>query len=112
MSSRARATAIGMLGPAISLVGLIWILLDALFDPTPEAANFRYFLFDSPHLAIAVGTVVSAICLPISIQVARARPEELELPDFEAKLAEEPPEGDEGAASAKERDGSYQWSPK
>ena len=111
MSSPARATAIGMLGPAISLVGLIWMLLDALFNPTPEAANFRYFLFDSPHLVIAVGTVVSAICLPISLQVARAQPEELELPNFEAKLAEEPLEG-EGAASAKESDGSYPWSPK
>ncbi len=111
MSSRARAIAIGMLGPAICFVGLIWIVLDALLDPTPEAANFRYFLFDSPHLMIAVGTIVSAICLPISIQVARAQPEELELPDFEAQLAEEPVEADE-ATSAKEGDGSYQWSPK
>ncbi len=111
MSSRARATAIGMLGPSISLIGLIWIVLDALFDPTPEAANFRYFLFDSPHLVIAVGTVVSAVCLPISIQVARAQPEELELPDFEAELAEEALE--EGAATAaEERDGPYQWYPK
>ena len=111
MSSRARATAIGMLGPSISLIGLIWIVLDALFDPTPEAANFRYFLFDSPHLMIAVGTVVSAVCLPISIRVARAQPEELELPDFGAELAEEALE--EGkATAADERDGPYQWSPK
>ncbi len=100
-----------MLGPSISLIGLIWILLDALFDPTPEAANFRYFIFDSPHLVIAVGTVVSAVCLPISIQVARAQPQELALPDFEAELAEEAVEDDE-ATAAEERDGSYQWSPK
>ena len=111
MSSRARATAIGMLGPSISLIGLIWIVLDALFDPTPEAANFRYFIFDSPHLMIAVGTVVSAVCLPISIQVARAQPEELELPDFEAELAEEALEEGE-ATAAEERDGPYQWFPK
>ncbi len=111
MSSRARATAIGMLGPSITLIGLIWIVLDALFDPTPEAANLRYFLFDSPHMIIAVGTIVSAVCVPIAIQVARAQPEELELPDFEAELAEETPTGDE-PASAKKRDGSYEWSPK
>lgn len=111
MSSRARATAIGMLGPSISLIGLIWIVLDALFDPTPEAANFRYFIFDSPHLVIAVGTVVSAVCLPISIQVAQAQPQDLELPDFEAELAEEAPEGDE-ATAAEGRGGSYQWFPK
>ena len=110
MSSPARATAIGMLGPAISLVGLIWIVLDALLDPTPEAANFRYFLFNSPHMMIAVGTVVSALCVPIAIQVARARPEELELPDFESELAEALA-GDETTA-AKKRDGSYEWSPK
>ena len=111
MSSSARATAIGMLGPAISLVGLIWIVLDALLDPTPEAANFRYFLFDSPHMMIAVGTIVSALCVPIAIQVARARPEELELPDFEAELAEEALAGEE-ATTAEKRDGSYEWSPK
>lgn len=111
MSSPARATAIGMLGPAISLVGLIWIVLDALLDPTPETANFRYFLFDSPHLVIAVGAVVSVVCVPIAIQVARARPEELELPDFEAELAEEALAGDE-ATAAEKSDGSYEWSPK
>ena len=111
MSSRARATAIGMLGPGISLAGLSWIVLGALFDPTPEAANFRYFLFDSPHLMIAVGTVVSAVCLPISIQVARAQPEEFELPDFEAELAEQTLEDDE-ATAAEERGGPYQWFPK
>ncbi len=111
MSSRARATAIGMLGPSICLIGLIWIMLDALFDPNPEAANFRYFLFNSPHLVIAVGTVVSAICLPISIRVARAQPEELELPDFEAEPAEEAQGADE-ATAAEERGGPYQWYPK
>ena len=111
MSSPARATAIGMLGPAISLVGLIWIVLDALLDPTPEAASFRYFLFNSPHMMIAVGTVVSALCVPIAIQVARAQPEELELPDFEAELAEEAVEGDE-ATAAEGPGGPYQWYPK
>ena len=111
MSSRARATAIGILGPAISLVGLIWIVLDALLDPTPEATNFRYFLFNSPHMMIAVGTVVSALCVPIAIQVARAQPEELELPDFEAELAEEALAGEE-ATTAEKHDGSYEWSPK
>lgn len=100
-----------MLGPGISLIGLIWIVLDALFDPTPEAANFRYFLFDSPHLLIAVGMVISAVCLPIVIEVARAQPQELELPDFEAELAEEALEDDE-ATAAEGRRGPYQWLPK
>ena len=111
MSSRARATAIGMLGPGISLVGLTRIVLDALFDPTPEAANFRYFIFDSPHLMIAVGTVVSAVCLPILIQVARAQPDELELPDFEAEAVEVALEDGEVTAAG-ERGGPYRWSPK
>jgi hypothetical protein len=111
MTSRARAIGIGLLGPAISLIGLIWIVLDALLDPTPEAANFRYFLFDSPHMMIAVGTVVTIVCLPIAIQVAQATPEELAPPDFEAELAEAPLEGSD-ATPAKKRDGPYQWSPK
>ncbi|HEY5639393.1 MAG TPA: hypothetical protein VIW01_05025 [Dehalococcoidia bacterium] len=111
MSSRARATAIGLLGPAISLTGLVWIVLGALFDPTPEAADFRYFLFDSPHLMIAVGVLVSIVCVPILVQVARAEPEELELPDFEAVYGAQALEEDE-ATAADERGGSYQWSPK
>ncbi len=100
-----------MLGPGISLAGLVWIVLEALFDPTPEAANFRYFLFDSPHLMIAVGALVSLVCVPISVQVARAEPEELELPDFEAQFAGEAAEEDE-ASPTDERGSSYQWSPK
>lgn len=111
MSSRARATVIGMLGPGISLAGLIWIALEALVDPTPEAASFRYFLFDSPHLMVAVGALVSVVCVPISVQVARAAPEELALPDFETQFAGEAVEEDE-ATVADERGGSYQWSPK
>jgi hypothetical protein len=60
---------------------------------------------------IAVGTVVSIVCVPIAIQVAQAQPEELELPDFEAELAEETATGDE-PVSTKKRDGPYEWSPK
>ena len=100
-----------MFGPATTLVRPASLCFYSLLASPPEAANFRYFLFNSPHMMIAVGTVVSTLCVPIAIQVARARPEELELPDFEAELAEEALPGEE-ATTAEKRDGSYEWSPK
>jgi hypothetical protein len=82
MSNRTRALAIGLIGPAISGLGLGWVLLDAALDPTPESANLRFFLFDSAHLVIGIGVLVSALCTPLAISVALATPEEIEMPLF------------------------------
>jgi hypothetical protein len=102
MSNRARAIAIGMLGPAISGAGFAWILAKALLVD-PERATFRYFIFDAPHLMIAAGIISSLLCIPIAVSVALADEAELEIPAFDAELAEEP--------GAQTESGRYHWSP-
>jgi hypothetical protein len=88
MSNRTRALVIGLIGPVLSAAGLVWMLLAAALEPNPESADFRYFLFDSPHLMVAVGVAVSALLVPISVAVAIAEPEDVELPVFDAELDE------------------------
>ena len=80
MSNRTRSLAIGLIGPAISGLGLVWVLFDAVLDPTPESANLRFFLFDSAHLVIGIGVLVGALCTPLAISVALATPEQIEMP--------------------------------
>jgi hypothetical protein len=94
MSNRTRALVIGLIGPVLSAAGLVWVLLAAALERNPESADFRYFLFDSPHLMIAVGVVASALLLPIALAVRVAAPEDVELPVFDAEREDaEAPEG-------------------
>jgi hypothetical protein len=95
MSNQKRALVIGMLGPAISGLGLIWAFAKSLLQANPDQADFRYLLFDSPHLVIAVGIVVSFVCLPIALGVILASEEALEIPVFDEVIddaADAPPE--------------------
>lgn len=87
MSNETRAALIGLLGPAISASGLVWVVLKPVISGAPEM-TFRYLIFDPGHLLIAAGILVTAICLPVALQVVTAGPEEVTLPDFEAGLEE------------------------
>jgi hypothetical protein len=109
VSNRTRAVVIGLLGPAVSVLGLLWTLADAAAGSV-ETANLRYFLFDSPHLVIAMGVVLSFLCVPIAIEVARAQPEEVELPVFDAGIDEEEETPADGAPDG--LPGPYGLSPK
>jgi hypothetical protein len=108
MSNQTRALVIGMLGPAIAGFGFLSALLKALLTSNPDQATFRYLLFDSPHLVMAVGIVVAFITLPIAIQVALATPEETEIPVFEVE--EEPEPEFEPEPAHAEHAGRYGWS--
>jgi hypothetical protein len=102
MSMQRRALMIGLMGPIIQTVGLIWALLKAAFFSPPEL-TFRYLIFDPPHLMIAVGVAVSVVAIPVVIDVARAAPKDVEIETFEyiESEAEEPAEGrTEGAVEA------------
>lgn len=89
MSPHLRSLLIGMFAPALQAVGLLWVLLRALIDSGREL-TIRYLIFDPAHLIIFVGIVVSAVSIPVAIQVALAAPEELELPTFEPAQEGEP----------------------
>ena len=82
MSTQARATAIGMSGPFVQAIGLLWLLADALLDPG-RGLSLSYVSFDPAHLVVFVGILLSVVCLPIALEVAAAAPEDVELELFE-----------------------------
>jgi len=89
MSASVRAALIGMLGPAVSTLGIIWVLVSVVLD-TGRELTLSYVLFDPGHLIIAVGIAISVICLPVAFQVAAAEESELELMAPEPEPARQP----------------------
>jgi hypothetical protein len=53
-------------------VGFFWLLIKALAESNHPSATFRYFIFDPPHLLMLVGIAVSAVSLPIALEVSKA----------------------------------------
>jgi hypothetical protein len=78
MSQHLRSLAIGLLGPALSATGLLWIVTREIIYPE-WATSLHNMVFDPGFLLVFVGLVTSAICVPIALEVAAAAPEELEL---------------------------------
>ena len=89
MSTQTRALLIGLFGPAVQALGLLWVLLNAAIDSGREL-TLRYIIFDPAHLVILAGILVSVVCIPVAIQVALAAPEEVELELFEPEQAQRP----------------------
>jgi hypothetical protein len=85
VSPSSRALLIALAGPALSALGLLWVIVSVTIDAGQDL-TLRYVLFDPGHLVIAVGIAVSVICVPVAFQVAAAEPEELELELFEPQL--------------------------
>jgi hypothetical protein len=97
MSTQARALIIALIGPAVSTLGILWVIVNVTVDRGRDL-TLRYVLFDPGHLIIAVGIALSVVCIPLAFQVAAAKEEELELELFEpdpAKQVEPPREAPE-----------------
>ena len=92
MSPQARALVIGMLGPLLQAAGLVWDLLahGVFSDIDQSDLTLRHILMDPAHLVVFVGLMISAVCIPVAIQVALTQPEDLELPLFERQGAGQP----------------------
>ena len=80
MSAQLRALLIGMIGPALQAAGVAWDLLEhgVLARDQIGQLTFEHIIGGPAHLMMAVGFAVSVICIPIALQVATARQEELE----------------------------------
>jgi hypothetical protein len=105
-SSRQRARIIAALGPGIFLFALAWTALRLVFgDP---ALTFRALIFAPPHQLMVVGLIVSLLCIPVAREVAVATPEELALPGFEVKVADEPEAASVVGPEAQKQRRSYQ----
>src|SRR3990172_3505659 len=89
MYTRARAIAIGMFGPLVQGVGLLWLLANALLD-SGRGLSLRYVSFDPAHLVLFVGMLLSLVCLPIALEVAAAAREDVGLELFEAEAGSQP----------------------
>jgi hypothetical protein len=82
MGPPTRALVIAFLGPAVAAVGLIYLVADSLAGSAGDT-GFRDILFGPGYLTIAVGLVVSFICIPLSFQVLQASEGELQVRIFE-----------------------------
>ncbi len=94
MSTETRALIIAMLGPALSILGALWVLANVLID-TGRELTFRYVIFDPGHLVIVAGILVTIVSIPVAFQVAAAEPEEVELEVFEPEPAKQRSEAPE-----------------
>ena len=83
MSPQIRALLIGMFGPVLQAAGVGWDLLEHVVLQRGEVGHLTlgHILSGPPHLVIFTGLIVSVICIPLAIEVAVARPEQLKLPE-------------------------------
>ncbi len=100
MSTQTRALLIGLLGPALQTLGLLWIVIDVAIDSGKELTS-RYVVFDPGHLVIAVGILVSAVCIPVAFQTAAAASVDVELETFKVEIVQESSEIPAGVAGGR-----------
>ncbi len=89
MSTRARALLIALFGPAIAVSGVLWVLVNVLIG-TGRELTIRYVIFDSGYLVILAGIMVTAVSIPVALEVADAAPEDVELGLFQPEPAGQP----------------------
>lgn len=71
-----------MLGPAIQLVGFLWLGVHLLLSHHHTPLSARHLILEPPLMVIFVGLLVSFVCLPVALEVTRASEEELRIPVF------------------------------
>jgi hypothetical protein len=86
MSVKGRALFVGLAGPAIQAIGIVWTIAHLLISHIHEPLSPRHIIFDAPFLVIFVGFLVSIVCLPVALEVMQTSPEEVEIPVFEPAL--------------------------
>ena len=70
----------GMAGPAIQAIGFAWEGVHLFTAHVEQGATARHLAFEPAVLVIVVGFLVSVVCVPAALELARARFEDLELP--------------------------------
>jgi len=88
MPPQKRALIIAMLGPAIQAVGFVWQGVHIVLRHHDVPLSARHIVFEPGVLVIFVGLLVSAACIPVALEVARAKEAELEIPVFGAERVE------------------------
>ena len=103
MSQQARALVIGLLGPSLQAVGVVWDLLEHAVFARSDVGHLTltHILTGPAHLMIFTGFALCVVCIPIALQVAAARTDQLESLSPNAEAAEEL-QGSLGVAEAAE----------
>jgi hypothetical protein len=83
MPVQRRAFIIGLLGPAIQAIGLTWEALHVVIVHWSNPLSARHLAYEPGVLLLAVGLLVSLVCIPVAIEVAQAKEQELEIPVYE-----------------------------
>jgi hypothetical protein len=95
MPVRTRALIIGMTGPAIQTVGLMWQGVHMAVSHWGSPLTARHLMYEPGVLLIVVGFLVTVVCLPVALEVSRASQAEVEIPVY----APEPASGVQEAGS-------------
>ena len=82
MSAQTRALLIGLAGPALQAVGILWEAVHIVLGHLHEPLSVRHIIFEPGFLVIFVGFLVSLVCVPLALEVVRADAEDLEMPDL------------------------------
>jgi hypothetical protein len=91
-----RAIIIGLLGPAIQGVGLLWTTLHLAFSHWSSEFGTRHLIYEPSVLLIVVGFAVAVVCVPVAIEVARASEEDVDIPVYAPQPSERGGDGGNG----------------
>jgi hypothetical protein len=77
-----RALLIGLIGPAIQSVGLVVEVAHIAASHLDSPLTPRHIAFEPGFLLILVGFLISFVCIPVAVDVARSRAEDVAIPVF------------------------------
>jgi hypothetical protein len=83
MPVQRRAYVIGLLGPVIQAIGLVWQALHLLIVHWSVPLSTRHLMYEPGILLIVVGLIVSIVCIPVAIEVAQANERDVEIQVYE-----------------------------
>jgi hypothetical protein len=90
MPVQRRAYVIGLLGLAIQAIGLTWAALHVAIVHWSLPLSARHLMYEPPILLVIVGFLASLVCVPVAIEVAQAREEDVEIPVYEPDPQQRP----------------------
>jgi hypothetical protein len=77
-----RALIIGLCGPAIQVIGFVWLGVHLLFSHLHDPIDPRHLFFEGGTLMVGAGLLLSIVCIPVAIEVACAAEEDVAMKIF------------------------------
>ena len=91
MAVQRRALLIALIGPTLQGLGFSWLLLHMFVIHWSGSFTARHLLYEPGALIAVAGFIVTLVCTPLAIEVARAAESDLEIPVFEPAPADSTP---------------------